>query len=70
MPYLSVMKGVSILLDERRKKRIVQIDMDTFVKDPEALQDLVDVIRAESRKNEPTVSLDDYIASTKTKRKK
>lgn len=64
------MKGVSILLDERRKKRIVQIDMDTFVKDPEALQDLVDVIRAESRKNEPTVSLDDYIASTKTKRKK
>ncbi len=64
------MKGVSILLDERRKKRIVQIDMDRFVKDPEALQDLVDVIRAESRKNEPTVSLDDYIASTKTKRKK
>ena len=64
------MKGVSILLDERRKKRIVQIDMDTSVKDPEALQDLVDVIRAESRKNEPTVSLDDYIASTKTKRKK
>lgn len=64
------MKGVSILLDERRKKRIVQIDMDTFIKDPEALQDLVDVIRAESRKNEPTVSLDDYIASTKTKRKK
>ena len=64
------MKGVSILLDERRKKRIVQIDMDTFVKDPEALQDLVDVIRAESRKNEPTDSLDDYIGSTKTKRKK
>ncbi|HPF92188.1 MAG TPA: hypothetical protein PLL57_16115 [Flavobacteriales bacterium] len=57
------MKGVSILLDERRKKRIVQIDLDTFVKDPEALDDLIDVIKAESRKHEATVSLDDYLGS-------
>ncbi|MCB9164237.1 MAG: hypothetical protein H6592_07360 [Flavobacteriales bacterium] len=62
------MKGVSILLDERRKKRIVQIDLDTFVKDPEALDDLIDVIKAESRKHEATVSLDDYLASVKRKK--
>ena len=64
------MKGVSILIDERRKKRIVQIDMDTFAKDPEALEDLVDVLKAESRKKEPTISLDDYLGSIKKKRKR
>ncbi len=64
------MKGVSILYDEVRKKRIVQIDMDSIAKDPEALEDLMDVLVAESRRNEPTISLDAYLKTAKrTKRR-
>lgn len=64
------MKGVSILFDERKKKRIVQIDMDAIRKDPEGLEDLMDVLVAESRKGEPTISLDDYVKSVKRKTKR
>jgi len=55
------MKGVSILMNERSKKRIVQIDMDAIRKDPEGFEDLMDVLVAESRRNEPTVSLEKYL---------
>lgn len=64
------MKGVSILFDERKKKRIVQIDLEAIRKDPEGLEDLVDVLVAESRRNEPTVSLDAYLRSSKRSKKK
>ncbi len=64
------MKGVSILYDERRKKRIVQIDMDAISKEPEAIEDLMDVLVAESRRGEPTISLDDYLKSAKRTRKR
>ncbi len=59
------MKGLSILLDERSNKRIVQIDLEAIRKDPEALEDLMDVLVAESRRKEPTISLDDYLRSRK-----
>lgn len=55
------MKGVSILMNERSKKRIVQIDMDAIRKDPQGFEDLMDVLVAESRRNEPTVSLEKYL---------
>ncbi len=63
------MKGVSFLYDELKKKRIVQIDLESIRKDPEGFEDLVDVLIAESRKNEPTVSLADYIKSAKRRKK-
>lgn len=63
------MKGVSILMNERSKKRIVQIDMDAIRKDPEGFEDLMDVLVAESRRNEPTVSLDEYVRTSKHRRK-
>jgi hypothetical protein len=64
------MKGVSILFDERKKKRIVQIDLEAIRKDPEGLEDLVDVLVAESRRNEPTITLDAYLKSVKRSKKK
>lgn len=64
------MKGVSILFDERKKKRIVQIDMESIRKDPEGLEHLMDVLVAESRRNEPTISLDDHMKSVKRARRK
>lgn len=55
-PYLRTMKGVSILYDEQRKKRIVQIDLEEISKDPEAFEDLLDGLIAEERRNEPSIS--------------
>ncbi len=63
------MKGLSILYDEVKKKRIVQIDMDAISKDPEAFEDLMDVLVAESRRNEPTITLDAYLKSAKRRKR-
>ena len=59
------MKGVTILFDEARKKRIVQIDLDLLSKDPEAIEDLLDGLIAEQRKNEPTVTHEALVRSLK-----
>ncbi|HRO99134.1 MAG TPA: hypothetical protein PLN54_06825 [Flavobacteriales bacterium] len=59
------MKGVTILFDEARKKRIVQIDLDRLSKDPEAIEDLLDGLIAEQRRNEPTVSHEAVVRSLK-----
>ncbi len=63
------MKGVSFLYDELKKKRIVQIDLESIRKDPEGFEDLIDVLIAESRRNEPTIPLEDYIRSAKRRKK-
>lgn len=49
------MKGVSIICDETRKKRYVQIDVDVLATDREAVEDLLDVIIAEIRKEDEMV---------------
>ena len=59
------MKGVTILFDEARKKRIVQIDLDQLSKDPEAIEDRLDGLIAEQRKNEPTVTHQALVRSLK-----
>ena len=57
------MKGVSILYDEKKKKRIVQIDLEFIRKDPTAFEDLMDGLIAGSRRGEPTITLDAYVGS-------
>ncbi len=54
------MKGVSIIRDETRRKRYVQIDISLIEKDPELVEDVLDVIIAESRRNEPTITLEEF----------
>ena len=49
------MKGVRIIHDETRKKRYVQIDLDLISKDREAVDDYLDVLVAESRKNDEMI---------------
>ncbi len=52
------MKGVSYLIDETLHKRYVQLDIDEIACfDHNALQNLFDVIVAESRKNDERISL-------------
>ena len=50
------MKGVSYITDGHNKKKAVVIDLKIIENNQEAIEDLLDVIVAESRKGEPTVS--------------
>lgn len=54
------MKGLTILRDEKSRKRYVQIDVELIEKDREAVEDYLDAILIESRRNEPSVSLVDF----------
>ena len=50
------MKGVTFLTDETNKKRLLQIDIKEVAKNPEKFEDLLDVVIAEARKDEPKIS--------------
>jgi hypothetical protein len=50
------MKGVTILTDEKKKRKILQVDIKAVAKNPGEFEDLIDVLVAESRKNEPKKS--------------
>lgn len=53
------MKGVTILLDEKTNNKIIQISLKDVAKNPEKFEDLMDVLIAESRKGEKSVSFDE-----------
>ena len=63
------MKGVTIFTDEKKKRKIYQIDIKEVVKNPGEFEDLIDVLVAESRKNEPKVSFEDVKKNLKKKGK-
>jgi hypothetical protein len=54
------MKGVTILRDEKSRKRYVQIDVDLIEKDRAAVDDYLDAILIEARKKEASVPLADF----------
>lgn len=49
------MKGISILYDAKGRKRQLQIDIALIEKNPELVEDILDVIVCESRRNEPAI---------------
>ncbi|MFI5196960.1 MAG: hypothetical protein ACHQD8_07700 [Chitinophagales bacterium] len=50
------MKGISFVTDETRKRRYAQIDLNGIAQyDDEKLEDLMDIIIAEARKNEKSI---------------
>ena len=53
------MEGILYLTDDQNKKRFVQIDIDKY--GGEYLQDLIDGLIAESRKNEESIPLDEVM---------
>jgi transcriptional regulator of NAD metabolism len=57
------MEGILYLTDDQNKKRFVQIDLDKY--GGEYLQDLIDGLVAESRKNEESVPLEEVIKGLK-----
>jgi hypothetical protein len=49
------MKGVSYIVDNNSNKKSVVIDIKTIQQNQEAVHDFIDVLVAESRKDEPTI---------------
>ncbi|MFM7487679.1 MAG: hypothetical protein ACKO13_12275 [Cytophagales bacterium] len=50
------MKGVNFITDEKSRKKAVVIDLKTLQRFDEQIEDLLDAIIAESRRDEPTIS--------------
>ncbi|MBX9784276.1 MAG: hypothetical protein K2X48_13380 [Chitinophagaceae bacterium] len=50
------MKGLAFLTDETNNRKLLQIDMDKLVKNPDLFGDLMDIIICETRKKEPKIS--------------
>ncbi len=63
------MKGINYLTDEKNKKVAVQIDLKLLEKYDEEMDDLIDGIIAESRKDEERKPLKDVINGLKKKGK-
>ncbi len=59
------LKGVKLLTDETEQRRYVQIDLATLVKEPEAVEDYLDGLIAESRRSEPAISHEELVRSLK-----
>jgi hypothetical protein len=53
------MKGITFLKDETNKRDLVQIDMKILEGDAEKVEDLIDLLIAESRKNDKKLDWSD-----------
>lgn len=62
---LLFMKGINYVTDEQNKKVAVQIDLKVLEKYDEQIEDLIDGIIAESRKDKPRVPLNKVIRNLK-----
>jgi hypothetical protein len=59
------MKGISFVTNEKNEKIAVQIDLKAIEKHQEAIEDLLDGIIAESRKDEEKIPLSKVISKLK-----
>ena len=57
------MKGVSYLTDENNRRKAVVIELSTIEQYEDALEDLLDGLLAEARKEGPKLPLADVIAN-------
>jgi hypothetical protein len=64
-----MMKGVSFITDDKNRRKAVIIDLKTIEQHQEEIEDLLDVIVAESRKDEPKRSWEEVKKSLKKKGK-
>jgi broad-specificity NMP kinase len=63
------MKGVDFITDDKNRRKAVVIEIKTIERHPEEVEDLIDVIVAESRRDEPKRSWDDVKKSLRKKGK-
>ncbi len=60
------MKGVTFITDETHNKRYVQIDMEELEKNQNQMEDLLDALVAEGRKDDEEVSWEELKAQAKS----
>jgi hypothetical protein len=53
------MKGISYITDERNRKKAVVIDLKTIEQHEEEVHEFIDVLIAESRKDDDVISWED-----------
>ena len=53
------MKGVSYLTDTKNRKKAVVIDLKILEKDEESIHEFIDVLVAESRRNDKLIDWED-----------
>ncbi len=63
------MKGVNFITDDQNRRKAVIIELKTIERHQEEIEDFLDVIIAESRKDEPKRSWEDVKKSLKKKGK-
>jgi len=63
------MKGVNFITDDKNRRKAVIIQLKTIEQYPEDIEDLLDVIVAESRRDEPKRSWEEVKKSLKKKGK-
>jgi hypothetical protein len=63
------MKGISYIKDDRNKRQAVVIDLKTFKKHEEEIEDLLDVLIAESHKDEESIPFNKVVKELKKKGK-
>jgi hypothetical protein len=63
------MKGVTFITDETHNKRFVQIDLERLEKHQNEIEDLLDLIISESRKNDEEISWDELKTQLKSEGK-
>ena len=61
------MKGVSYITDRHNKRKAIIIDLKIFKKNEEQIEDLLDVIIAESRAEEKSIPFENVVKSLKNK---
>jgi hypothetical protein len=59
------MKGISYITDDANQRKAVVIDIETLSKHSEEVQDLLDGLIAESRKDEAKIPLNTVIKNLK-----
>ena len=63
------MKGINFITDENDRKTAVVIDLKTIEKYDDQMEDLIDIIIAESRKDEESIPFEAVVKELKRKRK-
>ena len=63
------MKGVTFITDETHNKRFVQIELEKLEEYQHKIEDLLDVIIAESRKNDEEIGWEELKQQLKAKGK-
>jgi len=63
------MKGISYLTNEKNQRQSVVIDLKLFKQHTEQIEDMLDVIIAEARKDEESIPFEKVMRSLKKKGK-